>query len=183
MTTERIRLAAESALLGVVVALLALPVVTLAPALAAGCDVMRSWRDGAEPPLLATLLGRTRRHLAGGLPASLAALALAGVVAADLVLVRAGLPGGAVAGAAILAMAAIAAGVLLAVVAQAGAAGWSEAWRQAARLRPAALLGLGGVVATATGVVWLVPVVAPFLVGPVLLGAVALTHDTGRRTA
>ena len=175
---KRLPLFAECLTAGVLVVLAALPVVTLLPALAAGCAHVKAHVDG-ESTALRAFLDRVRDASRCGLGPSIAVVAGFGALAADVaVLRRVDLPGGGVVGAVC-----VAAAVGLAVVVLRAAADWSPTERWSTLLRSAARRGTSDVVGSlllvmALGVLavitWqLPPLVVPML-GCVLMAAVAV---------
>jgi hypothetical protein len=90
---ERLALFAECVLVGLFTLIAALPVVTLLPALGAGCDHLAAHVDGRSTALSAYPRRLFRACAGGGLALGvLLALALA-VLALDLVAIRRGVPG------------------------------------------------------------------------------------------
>jgi hypothetical protein len=181
---RRFTLFAECAVAGVLTLLAALPMVTLLAALAAGCAHIRAEIDGET-----TTLRSFARHFRAALPGSWAPSAgvVAGfaVLAADAVILRAGVPGGG-----LVAGACVAAGAMLTVLVLRAAATWSPARTWTATLRTAArraalddpggsllLVMALGVLAVVT---WqLLPLAAP-MAGCVLMAAVAVERRGGR---
>ncbi|PWR06414.1 hypothetical protein DKT68_22405, partial [Micromonospora acroterricola] len=90
-----VRDAADLALVGILLALAAIPLVTAAAAAGTASAAVHDWtRTGSWPPARATLR-RFRRSVLPGVPVSLLALAVAGLLAADLVALATGrVPGG-----------------------------------------------------------------------------------------
>ncbi|MEO6086381.1 MAG: hypothetical protein ABIQ18_25030 [Umezawaea sp.] len=175
---KRFPLFAECLTAGVLVLLAALPLVTLLPALAAGCAHVKAHVDG-ETTSLRAFFDRVRVACRGGLAPSIAVVVGFGVLAVDVVVVRrTGLVGGGAVGAVCAA-----AVVGLAVVVLRAVADWSPDDRWTALVRGAArrtvadpagslllvmALGVLGVVT------WqLPPLVVPML-GCVLMAAVAV---------
>ncbi|MCS7481765.1 hypothetical protein [Umezawaea endophytica] len=181
---RRFPLFAECLTAGVLVVLAALPLVTLLPALAAGCAHVKAHVDG-ETTALRAFFDRVRDAARGGLGPSTGVVAGFGALAADVaVLRRVPLPGGGV----VSAVCAVAA-VGLAVVVLRAAADWSPGERWTALLRSAArrsaadpsgslllVVALGVLVV----VTWqLPPLVVPML-GCVLMAAVAVERRRSR---
>ncbi|GAA1311920.1 hypothetical protein [Saccharothrix xinjiangensis] len=170
---------------GLLVLLAALPVVTLLPALAAGCAHVKAHVDG-ESTAVRAFFGHVRAALPGGWQPSLGVVAAFGVLAADLVLLAAGLAGG-VPVAAVCATAA----VCLAVVVLRAAATWAPGtpWREvlraassrgAADARGSLLLAMAlGVLAVLT---WQLPVLFLPAFGCLLMAAVAVDRRPGVRS-
>ncbi|HEX6347124.1 hypothetical protein [Umezawaea sp.] len=181
---RRFPLFAECLTAGLLVVLAALPLVTLLPALAAGCAHVKAHVDG-ETTAVRAFLVRLRAASRGGAGPSVGVLLGFGVLAADVVVVRrVDLHGGGAVGAVCAAAA-----VALAVVVLRAAADWSpgSAWsalvRGAARRAVADAAGsLLLVVALGVLVVvtWqLPPLVVPML-GCVLMAAVAVERRRAR---
>ncbi|WP_304450782.1 hypothetical protein [Nocardiopsis sp. YSL2] len=172
----RLGLFAESLLVGVLTALVALLVVPALAAVAAGCAVLRESRTG--PAGVALFAARLREALRAGppvllLPPTAAAVLLVGYGAAG-----AGLPGAGVWSAAAAAAVVAAAAALLRI-----AACWRPGldWRGTARagadritgdLYGSALVVLAVVAAAVIGTA--VPIMAPLVLGQVLLAAAAV---------
>ncbi len=166
------------------VVLTALPLVTLLPALAAGCAHIRAHVDG-ETTAVRAYFTRVRAAACGGAGPSVGVVAGFAVPAADLVVLRhTGLPGGGAVGAVCTA---VAAG--LAVVVLRAAATWSPGGRWTALVRTAARravvdptgsLLLGTALGVLVVVTWqLPPLVVPML-GCVLMAAVAVERRATR---
>ncbi|WBB89897.1 hypothetical protein [Verrucosispora sp. WMMC514] len=175
---RRFALFGECLTAGLLVALAVLPVVTLLPALAAGCAHIRAHVDG-ESTAIRTFFARVGAAYPGSLPLSLGVAAGYAVLATDVLILRAGVPGGGV----VVAVCAVVA-VALSVVVLRAAAGWSPdtRWtqlvRQAARLAvrgdPSGSLLLVMALAVLVVVTWqLLPLVVPML-GCLLMAAVAV---------
>ncbi len=175
---KRFPLFAECLTAGVLVLLAALPVVTLLPALAAGCAHVKAHVDG-ETTAVRAFFDRVRAAARGGLGPSIGVVAGFGVLAADVAVVRhAGLHGGGVVG-----VVCVVAAVGLAVVVLRAAADWSPRKRWSVLVREAArrtaadptgslllVMALGVLVV----VTWqLLPLVVPML-GCVMMAAVAV---------
>ncbi|MFC7327362.1 hypothetical protein [Marinactinospora rubrisoli] len=168
----------ECLLAGLLTVLLALPLVTLAAACATGCHLVRTTAEREGSTRVADLLAVFRRAWPGSAVPSAAALALAGVLALDVAIVRAGLPGGT----AVLAGCAVAAGAA-GVVGLRAAAAWRPgiAWRRvlghaalaAAGFRRGSLL-LAAALATAAAGTWALPPLLVPLTGCLQLAAVAV---------
>jgi hypothetical protein len=174
----RFALFGECLLVGVLVAVTALPLVTLLPALAAGCAHIRAHVDG-ETTAVRAFFGRVRAAYPGSLPFSLGAAAGFALLAADALVLRARVPGGGFV-AAVCAVAAAALSVVLLRAAASWSAGlqWTSLVRQAAVRAatgdPAGSLLLVMALALLVIVTWqLLPLVVPTL-GCVVMAAVAV---------
>ncbi|GHJ07583.1 hypothetical protein TPA0907_19500 [Micromonospora humidisoli] len=190
---DTLRDATDLALLGFAVTLAALPVLTLAPALATASAAVHDRLTLGGWPDLRTTLARFGRALPSGLAASAVGLAVAAALGVDLVALATGrVPGGgvALAGTAVV-TAALAgyAGLTVVAVGRAGGRGWRGAARVAARTglaRPGTWAAAGGVCAVAALLGILVtPVAVPILAGYALaaLHAVAARRPTARMEA
>lgn len=187
---ERLALFAECVLVGLVTLVAAVPLVTLLPALGAGCDHLAAHLDGRS-----TALSAYRRKLilslrGGGWRLGALLVAALAILGVDLLAVRAGLPG-----AGPIAVICGVTGLALLVVALRAAAAWhpdGPAWPELARdaarrartdVSGSLLLVLAlGVLVVVT---WqLLPLVIPML-GCVVMAAVAVerraTKITGGR--
>ena len=184
---DRFALFAEVLWTGLLVTLLALPLVTLPLALAVGARHLRRFILD-EPASLRTALAEGRTGLVRALPVGLAAVGAGGVLALDLALVAGGaLPGGAAVGA--VCAAALAAGLVVLLTA---CTLWSPEARWGALLREAASLavrdprGSGALVVALvlTAVVtWqLAPLVVPAL-GCTVFAAVAVRLSRTRASS
>ncbi|MFD8493059.1 DUF624 domain-containing protein [Amycolatopsis sp. NPDC059657] len=179
MWRDRLTAFADCLQLGMLVCVASLPVVTAAPAFAAGCRVVSRWRDGDSPPMFGVFREEFLRRLRGGIPFSLGVVALVVALSVDMALLGAGIPGGR-----LLLFALPVLLVVLALVALrtcAGVAvhnGWLPALRAAARIgmdiRGSALLG--GAVVTAGVLVWMQPLMLMLVAGPLTLAAVGTTR-------
>ncbi|MET7669542.1 hypothetical protein [Micromonospora luteifusca] len=179
--------AADLALLGILLTLAAAPLLTAAAAAGTASAAVHDWtRTGSWPSARATLR-RFGRSVLPGVPVSLLALAVAGLLAADLAALATGrVPGGPPA---LLVTALIAAGLIgyagLVVVEVGGNGGgrWRAAARSAARAcldAPARWAALTGVTALAGLLAVLVtPVAVPILAGYTVA---ALHAVAGRRS-
>jgi hypothetical protein len=182
---ESVALAADLALLGIVVAFACLPLVTAGGALvAASVAVDRAGTDRSFPAIR-ELLGVLRRNLLRGLAATLIALVAAAAVAVDLLAVGGGrVPGGSL----LLIVTALVAGGGIAVIGtalvrlgQTGGRGYRGALRYAvALLRRKPIAGVGVVVAVAlpTMLATVIPATAILLPGFVLFGIHAVVRKT-----
>ncbi|MBM7074881.1 hypothetical protein [Micromonospora humida] len=190
---DTLRDATDLALLGFAVTLAALPVLTLAPALATASAAVHDRLTLGGWPDLRTTLSRFGRALPAGLVASAVGLAVAVALGVDLVALASGrVPGGgvALAGTAVV-TAALAgyAGLTVVAIGRTGGRGFRGAARVAARTglaRPGTWAAAGGVCAVA-GVLGILvtPVAVPILAGYALaaLHAVAARRPTARMEA
>lgn len=175
---RRFALFGECLTAGVLVAVTMLPVVTLLPALAAGCAHIRAHVDG-ETTAIRAYFERVRSAYPGSLPLSLGVAAAFAVLIADVLILRAGVPGGAfVAAACAVAAAALSVVVLRAAAAWSAGTQWTDLVRQAARRAvrsdPSGSLLLVMALGVLIVVTWqLLPLVVPML-GCVLMAAVAV---------
>jgi hypothetical protein len=183
---ETFTLAADLALVSVLVTLGTLPLVTAGGTVATASYAVDHWCEHRSWPTAAELAHAFRRALWPGLPAFAVGL----VVAAALVLDLAGLASGAVPGgppllALTAVLAAAVAGLAAVVVVEVGrrsAVGWRAAVRSAV---PAAganwwlVPALVGAVALPALLAWLVPVLVPLLAGYVLFAL----HVVARRAS
>ncbi|MFI1194615.1 hypothetical protein ACH4T9_15340 [Micromonospora sp. NPDC020750] len=180
-----VRDAADLALVGFLLVAGALPVLTAGAALAAASAAVHDRVTDGGWPNLRTTLRRYVRALPAGVPVTLAGLAGAVLLGADLVALATGrVPGGApallVTGAVTAALSGYA-GLVVVEVGRAGGRGWRVAARTAARscvARPAGWAAAGGVCCLA-GVlaVLVIPVALPILAGY----ALAALHAVARR--
>lgn len=178
---KRFALFGECLTAGLLVLLVALPVITLLPALAAGCAHIRAHVDG-ETTAIRAFFTRLRSALPGSWGPSVGVLLGFGVLAVDVVILRAGLRGGGLVGAVCMALAAG-----LAVVVLRAAATWSPSARWPALVRAAARRAVADpsgslLLVMALGVLVLVtwqllPLVVPML-GCVVMAAVAVERRT-----
>ncbi|TDC85625.1 hypothetical protein E1193_02040 [Micromonospora sp. KC606] len=182
---RRFALFGECLTAGLLVALAILPVVTLLPALAAGCAHIRAHVDG-ESTAIRTFFTRAGAAYRGSLGLSLGVVAGYAVLAGDvLILRRAGVPGGGlVAAACVVAAAALSVIVLRAAAAWSPGAQWAQLVRQAARRAvtgdPSGSLLLVMALGVLVVVTWqLLPLVLPML-GCLLMAAVAVERRHGR---
>ncbi|MER5705350.1 hypothetical protein ABT023_25890 [Micromonospora sp. NPDC002296] len=179
--------AADLALVGFLLVAGALPVLTAGAALAAASAAVHDRVTDGGWPNLRTTLRRYVRALPAGVPVTLAGLAGAVLLGADLAALATGrVPGGApallVTGAVTAALSGYA-GLVVVEVGRAGGRGWRVAARTAARscvARPAGWAAAGGVCCLA-GVlaVLVIPVALPILAGY----ALAALHAVARRPA
>jgi hypothetical protein len=132
-TLARFGVFAECLLVGVWIALAALPVVTLPAALAAGAAHLRRW-TGDEVSGWRSFVADLRSAVRRGWLVGLAGWAALALLWADLAIVRAGLPGGRFIGAVgVLAMIGLVVTVLRASVAWRPGASWHALLRGAGR--------------------------------------------------
>ncbi|MEV4843261.1 hypothetical protein AB0K20_08585 [Micromonospora matsumotoense] len=190
---DTLRDATDLALLGFALTLAALPVLTLAPALATASAAVHDRLTLGGWPDLRTTLARFGRAVPAGLAASAVGVAVAVALGVDLVALATGrVPGGggALAGTAVV-TAALAgyAGLTVVAIGRTGGRGWRVAARVAARTglaRPGTWVAAGGVCAVAALLGILVtPVAVPILAGYALaaLHAVAARRPSTRTEA
>lgn len=164
-------------LTGLLVALASAPVVTAAPAFTAGCRVLDRTRHGIGRPLWTTFWADFRQAARGGVAFGLPVLAAAALFAVDLEVVRS-MPGAGVLGPALwlLAGAAAVVAVRTCEVVARGEASWRRAVVTAVRETAAApgnALLLAGAIGLAVVLVWMLPILALLVAGPLALAAVA----------
>lgn len=164
-------------LTGLLVALASVPVVTAAPAFAAGCRAVDRARHGSGRPLWTTFWAGFRETARGGSLFALGCLAAVVVFAVDLE-VAGSMPGAGVLGPALWLLAAVAAVVAVRTcgVVAAGEPSWRRAVVTAARETAAApgnALLLAGAAGLAVVLVWMLPILALVVAGPLALAAVA----------
>ncbi|MEU4365792.1 hypothetical protein [Micromonospora chersina] len=187
------REASDLALLGFAVALAALPLLTLAPAVATASAALHDRGVTGSWPTTRTTLARFGRALPAGLAVSAVGLAVAGALAADLLALAGGrVPGGGPATALTAAITAALlgyAGLVTVAVGRTGGRGWRVAARAAARTcaqRPGTWAAASGVCCLAGLLAVLVtPVAVPILAGYALaaLHAVAARRPLTRPEA
>ncbi|MFI9008070.1 hypothetical protein ACIGNX_12640 [Actinosynnema sp. NPDC053489] len=168
---------AECLTAGVLVLLAAVPVVTLLPAVAAGCAHIKAHVDG-EATSLRAFFGRVRAGLPGGWVASVGVVVGFAVLVVDVVVLRERVAGGGfvavVCGVVAVGLAVV---VLRAAAAWAPGAGWAAVLREGGRRSVADFGGsLLLVVALAVLVVvtWQLPPLVVPMVGCVVMAAVAV---------
>jgi uncharacterized membrane protein YesL len=176
-----LRLAADLALLGILVTLLSLPLLTAGAAVATGSAAIHHLVTEGRWPSLADLWRTFRRRLIPGLMAGPAVLAGSALLALDVAALRRGaVPGGTAALTVVLAVAVLAAGYAALVAVRSGIAG-AGACRSALALataHPAAAVAAASVLAVAG---LLAVLIHPALV-PVLAGyALFALHVVARR--
>jgi len=164
-------------LTGLLVALASVPVVTAAPAFVAGCRALDRARHGIGRPLWTTFWADFRQVARGGVLFALGCLAAAVLFAVDLQVV------GSMAGAGVLRPALWLLAVVATVVAvrtcevvATGEPSWRRAFVVAARETAAApgnALLLAGAAGLAVVLVWMLPILALLVAGPLALAAVA----------
>jgi uncharacterized membrane protein YesL len=164
-------------LTGLLVALASVPVVTAAPAFAAGCRALDRTRHGIGSPLWTTFWADFRQAAQGGLLFALGCLAAAVLFAVDLQVVGS-MPGAGVLGPALWVLAAAVAVVAVRTceVVATGAPSWRRAAVAAARetvAAPGNALLLAGAAGLAVVLVWMLPILALLVAGPLALAAVA----------
>ncbi|MEU8011504.1 hypothetical protein [Micromonospora parva] len=168
-----VRDAADLALLGILLTLAAAPLLTAASAAGTASAAVHDWARTGSWPSAGTTVRRFGRSLLPGVPVSLLALTVAGLLAADLAALATGrVPGGPVALLVTALIAASLAGYAGLVVVEVGGNGggrWRASAGRAARAcldAPTRWAALGGVVALAGLLAVLVtPVAVPILAG------------------
>jgi uncharacterized membrane protein YesL len=181
--------AADLAVLGIAVALACLPIVTAGAVLTAASVAADRLCSQRALPAVRDLVAVVRRGLWNGMAATVAVLAVAGVLLVDARLLRtASIPGASAATACL----AVVVGALLAVAAvtivrigQDPASGWRDALRWSLRLlirRPASAVAILGTLAVPVVLALTIPVTALLLPGFVLfaLHVVVRRADHGR---
>jgi uncharacterized membrane protein YesL len=164
-------------LTGLLVALASVPVLTAAPALAAGCRAVDRARHGIGRPLWTTFWADFRQVARGGVTFGGLGLLVVVLFAVDLEVVRS-MPGAGVLGPALGVLAAVAAVVALRTceVVAAGEPSWRRAAVSAVRetvAAPGSALLLAGAAGLAVVLVWMLPILALLVAGPLALAAVA----------
>jgi hypothetical protein len=158
---------------GLLVCVASVPVVTAAPAFAAGCAVVTRWRGGDYPPLVPLFRDEFRRQLRGGIPFTLLAFVAGFVVVTDFAALRAGAPGSGVLSVVLGLVAAFVAVVVLRTCAVVSTCdGWMTAVRSAVRVRARSSVLLVAAVITAGVLVWMQPLMVFLVAGPLALAAV-----------
>ncbi|WP_433382924.1 hypothetical protein ACQPZX_19930 [Actinoplanes sp. CA-142083] len=176
---DSLRLAADLALLGIVVTLLSLPLLTAGAAVATGSHAIRHLITHGRWPELTDCWAVFRTRLVPGLIAGPAVLAGATLVALDIAGLRRGaVPGGGPALVMVLTAAALVAGYVALVAVQAGTSG-GRAAREALTLaltRPLTAVAAAAVLAVAVLLATLVhPALVPVLAGYVLFALHVVT--------
>ncbi|WP_337059889.1 hypothetical protein [Kineococcus sp. G2] len=176
-TRDSFELFAETLLTGVVVGVLAAPLVTALPAVAGGAEHLRRHRNG-ESSGVRVLLRTARAALRGSWGVSAALVAALLLLGFNAVLAGGPLPGGDVL---LVATAVLAVGVLVVAVRAAGSwrpgASWPRLVRTAARTcaaDPAGSALLASAVAFVGVLAWMLPPLALPGAGIVVLGLVAV---------
>lgn len=174
---KRFALFGECLTAGLLVLLVALPVVTLLPALAAGCAHIKAHVDG-ETTAIRAFFERVRVALPGSWPVSIGVIAAFAVLAVDVMFLRHRVIGGD-----FVAIVCAVAAVALAVVILRAAAAWSPGvpWTTVMRDAPRrAFTDLGGSLllvmslAMLLVVTWQLPPLLLPMLGCVLMAAVAV---------
>jgi uncharacterized membrane protein YesL len=169
---------ADCLLVGLLVALAALPVLTAAPAFAAGCRVADRTRRGVSRPLWTSFWADFRQAARGGVAFTAITVLVAALFALDLQVVGASVPGAGVVQpvlgvlAALVTVVAVRTCEVVAVHRQ----DWRHAVRTAARVTvsaPESSVLLAAAVAVAGLLVWMQPLLACLVGGPLALAAVA----------
>ena len=168
---------ADCLLVGLLVALASVPVVTAPPALAAGCRALDRARHGIVRPLWTTFWADFRGAARGGIAFGVTSIAVAVLVVVDLEVANA-MPGAGVLRPVLGALGAVAAVVAVRAceVVAAGEPVWRRAVVTAARetaARPRDALLTATALAVSALLVWMLPVLALVVAGPLALAAVA----------
>ena len=176
---DSLRLAADLALLGIVVTLLSLPLFTAGAAVATGSHAIDHVITKGRWPSFADCWAVFRRRLVPGLIAGPAVGVAIGLVVVDIAGLRRGaVPGGAPVLAVVLAAAALAAGYVALVAVRAGSSepGAARAALSLALSRPAAPLAAAAVLAVAAVLATLIhPALVPVLAGYALFALHVVT--------
>jgi hypothetical protein len=186
---DSLRLAADLALLGIVVTLLSLPLLTAGAAVAAGSFAIGHLIAAGRWPSFADLWAFFRRRLLPGLVAGPAVAVATVLVVVDVAALRRGaVPGGGPVLTAVLAVAALAAGYVALVAVRAGTVnagpsgievldgGAARSALAIALSRPVVPLAAAGVLGVAALLAWFVhPVLVPVVAGYVLFALHVVT--------
>ncbi|WP_089154233.1 hypothetical protein [Micromonospora sp. NBS 11-29] len=182
--------ATDLALLGFAVAVAALPLLTLAPAVATASAALHDRAVTGSWPAARTSLTRFGRALPAGAAVSAVALAVAVALGADLLALAAGrVPGGgpALAVTAVVVTALLGyAGLVAVAVGRTGGRGWRAAARQVARTcphRPGTWAAAAGITVLAALLAALVTPVAVPILGGYALAALHAVDARGRAVA
>ncbi|MBP2477914.1 putative membrane protein YesL [Crossiella equi] len=173
---------ADTVLLGLLVALVSLPVLTLPAAFAAACGVAARWRAGESPALWPAFRHTLRERLSRHLLAGAATLVVCVLLALNLqLLVALELPGGVVLRwlTGLLSLLLLALMALTAAFVGTTGDGWLVSTRRAYShgvLRPGLLLLLGGALAAAGVLVWALPPLLLVVAGPLALAATSVSE-------
>jgi uncharacterized membrane protein YesL len=166
--------------IGLLIALASIPVLTVGPALAAGCHALHRTRQGISLPVWPTFWRDFARQARGGVPFTALAIGVALLLAVDVAVVGPDMPGGRLIEVALW-VAVVAVTVIgLRTCEVAVGEGWRRAVRTAARQtvaapRSAALIA--GAACAALVLVWMQPLLVFLVGGPLVLALVA----TGER--
>ncbi len=169
---------AECLLVGLLITLAAGPVVTAAPAFAAGCRTLRRSAAGVSRPLWPAFWADFRSLARGGIPFTALTLGFAILLTAELRFVGPLVPGAAFLMPALGVLAAITVVLALrtcAVIAERPGA-WRQALADAARATvtwPSDALLLAGAATAAGALAWMQPLLLAVVGGPLALAAVA----------
>ncbi|WP_127507496.1 hypothetical protein [Actinoplanes solisilvae] len=180
---DTLRLAADLALLGILVTLASVPIVTAGAAFSAGSASLERLLTIGRWSTAAECWASFRTRLVPGALAGPLVLAAAWLVALDVIALRRGaVPGGTVMIAAVLLAAAAAAGFAALVAGLAAGPGAVRRARALVALRPSALVATTGVVLIAAALAALVhPALLPVLVGYALFAVhVVLLRKSSR---
>ncbi|MFJ1759161.1 hypothetical protein ACIOD2_02530 [Amycolatopsis sp. NPDC088138] len=164
-------------LVGLLVALASIPVLTAPPAFAAGCRALDRARHGVGRPLWTTFWADFRQAARGGVAFSAACGFAVALAAVDLEVARS-MPGAGVLGPVLWVLAGVA--VVIAVRTCEVVAAIEPAWRRALVAAARETVGAPGkallvavAVALSALLVWMLPVLALVVAGPLCLAAVA----------
>lgn len=169
---------AECLLVGLLITLAAVPVVTAAPAFAAGCRALRRSAAGVSRPLWPTFWADFRSLARGGIPFTAATSGLALLLTAELLIAGPVMPGATVVVPALGVLGVVTVVLALrtcAVIAERPGA-WRQALADAARATvrwPSDALLLAGAAAAAGALVWMQPLLLAVVGGPLALAALA----------
>jgi hypothetical protein len=170
------RVAADLALLGLLVSAAALPVVTAGAAIAAGSAAVHHYLEYDRWPGPRFCWREFRRRLLPGLAAILACAAAAVLVVVDLKALKTGWVPGGPAMMAVTAVATVAVVGFLGVVVVAAGAGW-----ESRVVRPVTVASMAGVLALAVVLAALVhPVLVPVLAGYTIFALHVVARRSGR---
>jgi hypothetical protein len=180
---DMVTAASDLALVGIAVAVLAVPVVTAGAAVRTGSVAVRQFIDNGGMPPFADLWGVFRRSLLPGLGAVVAVLTVVALLVVNVVALRTGrVPGGGfgllVTALAVAALVAVAALAVVRLGAE-PAGTWGDALRWAGHTAlgaPLAAAALVGVTALATAIAAMIPVTVPIVLGYLLFALHVVTR-------
>lgn len=175
--TERLAEFADCLLIGLLITLASVPLVTAAPAFAAGCRAIRRGANSVHRPLWMTYWSDFRGLAKGGVFFTVALTALTATLVLELTVLGPQLPGADVLVPALAVLTAVTVVVALRTCAIVGEGGhWRHALRASTRetvTRPRHALLLAGASAGAVAVVWAQPMLLLVIGGPLSLAVVA----------